>query len=77
MPFWKVQTRDRIRFARKQNPMMDVRLMKKKNGELVLQKYTGVGQNGWGHVVFGWVDAETVREGKTDQPSPQENDSAS
>jgi hypothetical protein len=55
--------------------MMDVRLMKKRNGEIVLQKYTGVGQNGWGHVVFGWVDVETVKEHEAeDLPSPQETE---
>jgi hypothetical protein len=53
--------------------MMDVRLLKKKNGELVLQKYTGVGQNRWGHVVFGWVDAETIDEYETNASSPQES----
>jgi hypothetical protein len=52
--------------------MMDVRLMKKKNGEIVLQKYTDVGQNGWGHAVFGWVDVETVDEYETVSQSPQE-----
>jgi hypothetical protein len=52
--------------------MMDVRLMRKRTGELVLQKYTGVGQNGYGHVVFGWVDAETVKESEADKRTPQD-----
>lgn len=42
--------------------MSNIRWMKKKNGKLVLQQNRGIGTDGWGHVVFGWVDVETVKE---------------
>lgn len=41
---------------------MNIRFLQKSSGETVLQKYTDVGTNQFGHVIFGWVDVETVLE---------------
>lgn len=41
---------------------MNVRWLKTKRGDLVLQKHTMVGTDRWGHAVFGWVEVDTIDE---------------
>lgn len=48
--------------------MNNVRWLKKKNGELVLQHFTSVGSGPMGHVIWGWVDVETVTEAEASKP---------
>lgn len=54
--------------------MLDIRYIKKKGGKIVLQKKVGVATDGFGHVIFGWVDVEIVEEPRTSDPvsSPTE-----
>ena len=43
---------------------MNLRWKKLRNGKLILEQYIQIGTDRNGHVIFGWVEVETVNDDK-------------
>lgn len=46
---------------------MDVRWVKPSRGKMILQKYTMVRTDRYGHAIFGWVNVDIVEEGLVEE----------